>query len=196
MHPQKVVRDFRAALASHWLKIATVGLCVVAFVLRWPHPQFQWQHLDERAFVIVPLGYWSGDLNPHFFNYPTFHAGHPDRGGGARPRRHWKRAGQRVRRRLVDPAEGLRAGPLCFAARGFSLHAATLLAADHRSRLEQLCRYVMRPPLASGRLRRLNADTLTYNLKTPWADGTTHLVLSPVELIEKLAALVPPRGCI
>ncbi len=50
----------------------------------------------------------------------------------------------------------------------------------------------MRPPLASGRLRRLDADTLTYTLKTPWADGTTHLVLSPLELIEKLAALVPP----
>ncbi len=29
-------------------------------------------------------------------------------------------------------------------------------------------------------------------LKTPWSDGTTHLVLSPLELIEKLAALVPP----
>ena len=29
-------------------------------------------------------------------------------------------------------------------------------------------------------------------LKTPWSSGTTHLVLSPFELIEKLAALVPP----
>ena len=84
-------------------------------------------------------------------------------------------------------------GPcLCFAARGFSLHAATRIAAENRSRLEQLCHYVMRPPLATGRLRRLDADTLTYSLKTPWADGTTHLVLSPPELIEKLAALVPP----
>ena len=25
-----------------------------------------------------------------------------------------------------------------------------------------------------------------------WSDGTTHLLLSPVELLEKLAALVPP----
>ena len=33
---------------------------------------------------------------------------------------------------------------------------------------------------------------LTFRLKTPWSDGTTHLVLSPLELIEKLAALVPP----
>jgi hypothetical protein len=35
------------------------------------------------------------------------------------------RAGQRVRRRLIDPEEGVRSGPLCFASRGFSLHAAT-----------------------------------------------------------------------
>ena len=103
-----------------------------------------------------------------------------------------ERAGQRVRCRLIDPQQGVRAGPLCFAARGFSLHAATRIAAENRSRLEQLCRYVMRPPLATGRLRPLDADTLTYTLKTPWADGTTHLVLFPLELIEKLAALVPP----
>ena len=29
-------------------------------------------------------------------------------------------------------------------------------------------------------------------LKTPWSDGTRHLLLSPMELLEKLAALVPP----
>jgi len=35
------------------------------------------------------------------------------------------RAGQRLRRRLVDEAEGVRTGRLCFSSRGFSLHAAT-----------------------------------------------------------------------
>ena len=35
------------------------------------------------------------------------------------------RAGQRLRRRLIDPAEGVRSGPLCFASRGSSLPAAT-----------------------------------------------------------------------
>ena len=38
----------------------------------------------------------------------------------------------------------------------------------------------------------MDADHLRFRLKTPWSDGTTHLVLSPLELIEKLAALVPP----
>jgi|TARA_B110000495_G_C23033200_1_gene616029 hypothetical protein len=31
-----------------------------------------WSHGDEWAFIIHPLGFWSGDFNPHFFNYPTF----------------------------------------------------------------------------------------------------------------------------
>ncbi len=48
------------------------------------------------------------------------------------------------------------------------------------------------PPLAAGKLRVLDDQTLRFTLKTPWSDGTTHLVLSPLELIEKLAALVPP----
>lgn len=29
-------------------------------------------------------------------------------------------------------------------------------------------------------------------MQTPWDDGTTHLVVSPHELLERLAALVPP----
>ena len=62
------------------------------------------------------------------------------------------RAGHRVRHLLSDPIEGLRSGPLCFSARGFSLHAATRIAAEDRAGLERLCRYVTRPPLAVGRL--------------------------------------------
>ena len=103
-----------------------------------------------------------------------------------------ERAGQRLRRVLRDPAAGVRTGPLCFASRGFSLHAATRIAADKRLGLERLCRYVARPALAAGRLRIIDADQLSFALKTPWSDGTTHLVLSPLELIEKLAALVAP----
>ena len=49
-----------------------------------------------------------------------------------------------------------------------------------------------RPALAAGRLRIIDAARLSFALKTPWSNGTTHLVLSPLELLEKLAALVPP----
>jgi len=75
---------------------------------------------------------------------------------------------------------------------GFSLHAGTRVEAHQRDRLENLCRYVARPPLSSERLKRISDDRLALRLKTPWSDGTSFIVLSPLELIEKLAALVPP----
>jgi tetratricopeptide (TPR) repeat protein len=31
------------------------------------------QHVDEFSFIYIPLGFFSGDLNPHFFTYPTLH---------------------------------------------------------------------------------------------------------------------------
>ena len=40
----------------------------------------------------------------------------------------------------------------------------------------------------SSRYRALRQRDLTPS----WSDGTTHLILSPLELIEKLATLVPP----
>ena len=104
-----------------------------------------------------------------------------------------ERAGQPVRRRLLDPQQGIRTGPLCFSSRGFSLHAATRVPAADRTRLERLCRYVNRPPLAAGRLQILDGQRVAFDLKTVWSDGTYRIDLSPQELIEKLAALVPPR---
>lgn len=103
-----------------------------------------------------------------------------------------ERAGRRLRRRLTDPEDGIRSGLLCYAARGVSLHAATRLQATDRRGLERLCRYLARPPVAAGRRRFVDRETLVFSLKTQWADGTSSLLLSPQELIEKLAALVPP----
>jgi hypothetical protein len=57
--------------------------------------------------------------------------------------------------------------------------------------LEQLCRYLLRPPLAEDRLRRLADGRVRLELKRPWSDGTTHLFFEPVEFLEKLAALTP-----
>jgi hypothetical protein len=102
------------------------------------------------------------------------------------------RAGLRVRRILSDPAEGIRTGKLCYASRGFSLHAATRIDAGNKTGLERLCNYVSRPPLAQGSLTQVSEDEYTFKLKTPWSDGTTHLLLSATELLEKLSALVPP----
>ena len=77
---------------------------------------------------------------------------------------------------------------------GFSLHAAVRCAADERKALEQLCRYITRPALAKERVQCNAAGQVVLKLKTPWHDGTTHLVMSPLEFMQRLAALVPrPR---
>ncbi len=84
--------------------------------------------------------------------------------------------------------------PLCADIDGFSLHAAVRCAADDRQALEQLCRYITRPALANERVQTNAAEQVVLKLKTPWRDGTTHLVMSPLEFMQRLAALVPrPR---
>ena len=47
--------------------------------------------------------------------------------------------------------------------------------ANDRQRLERLCRYVGRPPVASERLRALQDGRLLYELRHRWRDGTTHV---------------------
>jgi hypothetical protein len=73
-----------------------------------------------------------------------------------------------------------------------SLHADVAVPARDRRRLERLCRYVARPPLALDRLEELPDRRLAYRLKTPWRDGTTHVVMERHELLERLAPLIPP----
>jgi hypothetical protein len=68
------------------------------------------------------------------------------------------------------------------------------IAPDERAKLERLCRYVSRPPVASERLALTASGQVRYTLKTPYRDGTTHLVLEPLDLLACLAALLPkPR---
>ncbi len=63
------------------------------------------------------------------------------------------------------------------------------VGANDRARLEQVCRYVLRPPLAEDRLRRLRDGRVRVELKRARRDGTTHVLFEPLELLEKLAAL-------
>ena len=58
--------------------------------------------------------------------------------------------------------------------------------------LERLCRYVSRPPVAVDRMALTASGQGRYTLKTPYRDGTTHIALEPLELMARLAALVPP----
>ncbi len=88
-----------------------------------------------------------------------------------------------------------RVGERCASVQGFSLHAGVAVDAGDRKRLERLCRYISRPPIARERLLELPDGRIAYRLRQPWRDGTTHVAFEPTELIEKLAVLVPwPRS--
>jgi hypothetical protein len=63
-----------------------------------------------------------------------------------------------------------------------------------RQKLERLYRYVSPPPVAVDRMALTASGQVRYSLKTPYRDGTTHIVLEPLDLMARLAALVPsPR---
>jgi len=77
---------------------------------------------------------------------------------------------------------------------GFSLHAGVACKSNQRKKLERLCRYITRPAIAEQRLSLASNGNVVVALKTPYDDGTSHVVLSPMEFMGRLAALVPkPR---
>ena len=57
---------------------------------------------------------------------------------------------------------------------GFDLHAGVIVRAGERERLEQLCRYTLRP-LALTRLRVGDEGQVCIAMRRQWSDGTTHL---------------------
>jgi hypothetical protein len=86
-------------------------------------------------------------------------------------------------------------GKRCADVAGFNVHANTCARANERERLEILVRYLARPPIAHDRLNELPDGRLALKLKQAWRDGTTHVVFTPHELIEKLIPLIPrPRS--
>ena len=82
-------------------------------------------------------------------------------------------------------------GPRQARIEGFDLHANVWVPPNNRPRLEQICRYLLRPPLAQDRVR-LRADSrILVDLETVWRDGTAQLLFEPIEFMEKLAAIIP-----
>jgi hypothetical protein len=100
------------------------------------------------------------------------------------------RAGARLRRQGQPVATVTRStlGPCQARHRGFDLHAGVCVPADQRDRLERIARYTLRPPVAQD-LQWTEQGQVRLELRRPWSDGTTHLLLDPVELLERLAAL-------
>ena len=82
---------------------------------------------------------------------------------------------------------------------GFSVDAGVCIEADDRAALERLLRYCARPPFAMERLRKEGA-ALVYRCAKQRSEPSSdkrgakadELTLTPLELIERIAALVPP----
>jgi hypothetical protein len=106
------------------------------------------------------------------------------------------RRGARVRR-LGEPPEGIEApapGRCHARSNGFDLHAGLVVPAGQRERLEGVCRYVLRPPVARERLSVTGDGRVRLQLRHRWADGTTHLEWDGVDFLGRLAVVVPrPR---
>lgn len=90
--------------------------------------------------------------------------------------------------------EAFSAGHLSAILGGFSLHATVCIEKENRDRLQKLCKYLLRPPIAEDRLKKLNNGEILFEMKTTWGDGTRAILFKPLELIEKLMAIIPqPR---
>jgi hypothetical protein len=76
--------------------------------------------------------------------------------------------------------------------RGFNLHGKTRVDGGDRQQLEKLCQYIARPPIAQQRLHILDDGRVRYDMKRVFKDGTKAIVLSPLDFIARLCALVPP----
>jgi hypothetical protein len=101
--------------------------------------------------------------------------------------------GQRTRK-LVHPVREVGSPDEALAdVGGVNVHASPAIDGRDRRRLERLCRYIARPPLAQERLELApDGRRLIYRFKRPWRDGTHAVVLAPIDLIARLVALIPP----
>jgi hypothetical protein len=104
-----------------------------------------------------------------------------------------RRRGAKLQRVGADPRASWREMKRALHAHveGYDLHASRAIQAqraDARKRLEDLLRYCARPPLSDERLSRTAGDEVCLRLKTPWHDGSTHIVYEPLDFISKLAA--------
>ncbi|MEW5855490.1 MAG: transposase [Myxococcota bacterium] len=75
---------------------------------------------------------------------------------------------------------------------GVNVYASAAIA--DRDTLERVARYLLRGPLALGRLKMRPDGMLTYRLKKADRRGNTVLVLSPLELMARLSSLIPAPG--
>ena len=75
---------------------------------------------------------------------------------------------------------------------GFSVDAEVRIEAHERDALERLLRYCARPAFALERLREIDTEHLVYGSVKPGPGGRVSVLLTPLQLLDRLAALIPP----
>ena len=75
---------------------------------------------------------------------------------------------------------------------GFSVNAEVRIEKHDRNGLERLLRYCARPAFALERLREIDPEHLVYESIKPGPGGSVSLLLTPLELLDRRAALIPP----
>ena len=93
---------------------------------------------------------------------------------------------RQVLRRLRSADSAQTTAPRCARLEGFSLHADVAAPARRRDQQERVCLYLLRPPLALERLTESSGGQLLSQFRRPWRDGSTALLLDPVELLEEI----------
>jgi hypothetical protein len=77
---------------------------------------------------------------------------------------------------------------------GFNLHAGVRIEAGDDLGRERLARYALRPPLSLERLRQLPGGRITYRLKYVTRERGKFRVMTGLEFMARLAAIIaPPR---
>ena len=74
----------------------------------------------------------------------------------------------------------------CANEQGFSLPTDLRCAMNQHKKLEQRYRYIIRPAIANERLKLNSTGDVVLRLKHPNQEGTTLIVMSSLELIQRL----------
>ena len=94
--------------------------------------------------------------------------------------------------RVLEAEHAARPKPRCAFLEGYSLHADVAVHENDRLGLERLCRYILRPSVATNRLRRTDDGLVRYRFRRPDAAGCTEILLSPEDFLARLATVIPP----
>jgi hypothetical protein len=75
---------------------------------------------------------------------------------------------------------------------GFSVHARVAVRRGDKAGRERLARYCGRPPFAESQLTTTEEGRIAFALSRPRWSGETHVIFEPLQLIRRIAWMVPP----